>query len=89
MRRFYVEWPPQQIFQTMSEKSVPLQELAAKLPLPWSAYVRLLSVKNPGARSFYETEALRSGWSVRQLGRQVSILRQSRRLYGCWPLKGA
>jgi predicted nuclease of restriction endonuclease-like (RecB) superfamily len=39
--------------------------------LPWSAYVRLLSVKNPEARSFYETEALRSGWSVRQLDRQI------------------
>jgi hypothetical protein len=61
MRRFYMEWPPQQIFQTLSEKSLPLPELAAKFPLPWSAYVRLLSVKSPGARSFYETEALRSG----------------------------
>jgi predicted nuclease of restriction endonuclease-like (RecB) superfamily len=71
MRRFYIEWPPEQIFHTVSEKSVPLSELAAKFPLPWSAYVRLLSVKNPGARSFYETEALRSGWSVRQLDRQI------------------
>lgn len=40
-------------------------------PLPWSAYVRLLSVKRPEARSFYETEALRSGWSIRQLNRQI------------------
>jgi predicted nuclease of restriction endonuclease-like (RecB) superfamily len=39
--------------------------------LPWSAYVRLLSVKNPEARKFYESEALRSGWSVRQLDRQI------------------
>ena len=71
MRRFYVEWQPQRIFQTPSEKSPSLSELAAKFPLPWSAYVRLLSVKNPGARSFYETEALRSGWSIRQLDRQI------------------
>ncbi len=71
MRRFYLEWPPQEIFQTVSEKSLPLPDLAAKFPLPWSAYVRLLSVKSPGARSFYETEALRSGWSVRQLNRQI------------------
>jgi predicted nuclease of restriction endonuclease-like (RecB) superfamily len=71
MRRFYMEWPPQQIFQTLSEKSLPLPELATKFPLPWSAYVRLLSVKSPGARSFYETEALRSGWSVRQFDRQI------------------
>ena len=39
--------------------------------MPWSAYVRLLGVKRPEARVFYETEALRSGWSVRQLDRQI------------------
>lgn len=32
----------------------------------WSHYVRLLSVKDPHAREFYETEALRGGWSIRQ-----------------------
>ena len=40
-------------------------------PLPWSAYVRLLSVRNGQAREFYEAEALRGGWSVRQLDRQI------------------
>lgn len=49
-----------------------LAALARRFPLPWSAYVRLLSVKSPTARSFYETEALRCGWTVRQLGRQVN-----------------
>ena len=48
-----------------------LTALAKRFPLPWSVYVRLLSVKNPAARIFYETEALRCGWTVRQLGRQV------------------
>jgi predicted nuclease of restriction endonuclease-like (RecB) superfamily len=48
-----------------------LSLLAQALPLPWSAYVRLLSVKNEHARAFYETEALRGGWSVRQLNRQI------------------
>lgn len=48
-----------------------LVALAARFPLPWSAYVRLLSVKNETARTFYETEALRGGWSVRQLDRQI------------------
>jgi len=51
---------------------VELAALANVFPLPWSAYVRLLSVKNQAARRFYETEALRCGWSVRQLDRQVS-----------------
>jgi len=32
----------------------------------------LLGVKNERARKFYETEALRGGWSVRQLDRQVN-----------------
>ena len=41
-------------------------------PLPWSAYVRLLSVRNESAREFYETEALRGGWSIRQLDRQIN-----------------
>jgi DUF1016 N-terminal domain len=48
-----------------------LTALARRFPLPWSVYGRLLSVKNPSARHFYETEALRCGWTVRQLGRQV------------------
>jgi hypothetical protein len=72
MTRFYLEWPTQKIFQTPSEKSLGLSEIASRFPLPWSAYVRLLSVKNSEARVFDETEALRSGWSVRQLDRQIA-----------------
>ena len=49
-----------------------LSTVAQAFPLPWSAYVRLLSVKAAAARDFYEAEALREGWSVRQLDRQVS-----------------
>lgn len=56
----------------VSRKFPDLAALARRFPLPWSAYVRLLSVKTPAARSFYETEALRGGWSVRQLDRQVN-----------------
>jgi len=98
MKKFYLLWPTEKIFQTLSEKShvlppsgesqailqtaseqshtVPaeaiLRSAAACFPLPWSAYVRLLSVENENARTFYETEALRGGWSVRQLARQVN-----------------
>ena len=84
MRRFFLAWPAKGIFQTPSEKSLtPLllndirgsssgaTVLANQFPLPWSTYVRLLSVKNPEARNFYEAEARRSGWSVRQLDRQI------------------
>lgn len=47
-------------------------ELSKLFQLPWSHYVRLLSVKDRAAREFYESEALRNGWSVRQLDRQIS-----------------
>lgn len=56
---------------TLSGESPPLATLARAFALPWSAYVRLLSVKSEEARRFYETEALRGGWSVRQLDRQI------------------
>jgi predicted nuclease of restriction endonuclease-like (RecB) superfamily len=49
-----------------------VRDLAARFPLPWSHYVRLLSTKSAEARRFYETEALRGGWSVRQLDRQIA-----------------
>ena len=83
MRRFYIAWPLEHIVQTLSEQSpgqrqhvamegIPdLPTLARCFPLPWSAYVRLLSVHSAEARSFYEAEALRAGWSVRQLDRQI------------------
>ena len=70
--------PGQQIRQTASGESetapaeVGLDDLLAAFPLPWSAYVRLLSVRNESAREFYETEALRGGWSIRQLVRQIN-----------------
>lgn len=60
------------ISETLSREYSDFVALAQRFPLPWSAYVRLLSVKSPAARSFYETEALRGGWSVRQLDRQVN-----------------
>ncbi|MDR1646500.1 MAG: PDDEXK nuclease domain-containing protein [Zoogloeaceae bacterium] len=103
MRLFYLAWPVEKIYCTLSNKSAdasilqtlsgesscpefsqtPSAEsgtallklepahLAQAFPLPWSAYVSLLSVKNEHARAFYETEALRGGWSVRQLNRQI------------------
>jgi len=71
-RAFHQTWPSAAIRQTLSGNSADLNVMAKTLPLPWSAYVRLLSVKNEAARRFYETEALRCGWSMRQLDRQVN-----------------
>ena len=58
-------------FKTASD-GVGFDDLLTAFPLPWSAYVRLLSVRNKHAREFYEAEALRGGWSVRQLDRQIA-----------------
>jgi predicted nuclease of restriction endonuclease-like (RecB) superfamily len=33
-----------------------------------------MSARSPEARDFYHTEALRGGWSVRQLDRQINSL---------------
>jgi predicted nuclease of restriction endonuclease-like (RecB) superfamily len=58
-----------QIVQTPSAQSLSAQ---IQFPLPWSHYVRLLSVEKKSARDFYEYEAIRGGWSERQLERQIN-----------------
>ena len=81
MRAFYLGWP---IAQTVSAQLVPCRKRrkssigpacaltnAPNFPLPWSHYARLLTVKNIKARAFYESEALRGGWTTRQLDRQI------------------
>lgn len=73
MRAFYLNYP--HLGESFSpEKISPeiFQTLSGKFPLPWSHYAKLLSVKSPEARTFYEAEALRGGWSVRQLSRQIN-----------------
>ena len=42
--------------------------------LSWTHYRLLLSVDKPEARSFYEIEAARESWSVRELERQIAAL---------------
>jgi len=84
MRLFYLGWPnPQtvsaelvdaEIRQTPSAKSVSWP----RFPLPWSHYVRLLSVDDSDAREYYEREALLGGWSARQLDRQIASLAYQR-----------
>ncbi len=82
MRRFYLAYGAE-ISETLSRKSAGrksetlsrkfgLDALAQRFPLPWSHYALLVRrARSDVARSFYETEALRGGWTVRQLQRQV------------------
>ncbi|MDD3927484.1 MAG: PDDEXK nuclease domain-containing protein [bacterium] len=87
MRSFYLGWEifqtPSGKFEatakglTVSEQPkvtqmTPVRFSSDTFPLAWSHYVRLISVENPLARAFYESEAIRGGWSVRQLDRQIN-----------------
>ncbi len=56
MRSFYLTY---QKCQTVSGK------------LSWSHYCELLGISDAERRSFYEKEAIRAGWSVRELKRQI------------------
>ena len=56
MRQFYLTYEK---CQTVSGK------------LSWSHYCELLSISDVDKRSFYEKEAVNSGWSVRELKRQI------------------
>jgi predicted nuclease of restriction endonuclease-like (RecB) superfamily len=66
--------------QTVSDLFFPLtlleisQTVSGKFPLSWSHYVRLLSLDEPQKRDFYEEEARRASWSVRQLDRQINSM---------------
>lgn len=87
MRLFYLAYPPQRISETLSRNSaqapdadlsetlprtISLEQLAQAMPLSWSHYVRLVrATRSVEEREFYEAEALRGGWSVRQLDRQI------------------
>ena len=56
MRAFYLAYEK---CQTVSGK------------LSWSLYCELLSITDENKRSFYEKESINSGWSVRELKRQI------------------
>lgn len=87
MRLFYQAYPPHRISETLSRNSpnvpaaglsetvsrnIALEQLAQALPLSWSHYVHLVRrTRTAEERHFYEAEALRGGWSVRQLDRQI------------------
>jgi hypothetical protein len=88
MRLFYLGWPNPQAVSPDSAAPAIWQTLSAesgsppRFPMPWSHYVRLLSVADAKARDYYEREALQGGWSVRQLDRQVArVARMVRELF--------
>jgi predicted nuclease of restriction endonuclease-like (RecB) superfamily len=54
-------------------RSLSRSQMSEIFPLPWTHYTRLIRrTRSPEARSFYEIEALRGGWTVKQLERQIN-----------------
>ena len=52
-------------------KAFPIRD-ALRPELSWSHYRRLMRIENEAARQFYTDECVKSGWSERQLGRQIN-----------------
>lgn len=87
MRLFYATYPPERISESLIRKSgcaapaeksespirnFDLGQLAQAFPLSWTHYIHLMRrTRSVEEREFYEAEALRGGWSVRQLDRQI------------------
>jgi hypothetical protein len=54
-----------QFYQTFPNRYTLRSELS------WSHYRLLMRVEDPGRRGFYMTESANSGWTLRQLERQI------------------
>jgi predicted nuclease of restriction endonuclease-like (RecB) superfamily len=70
-------WPSVTQFTGGEIRSAALTESNGPLFPPllaWSHYLTLLRVSSPDARAFYEIEAARESWSVRELERQIGAL---------------
>lgn len=59
MRQFYLAFPKRSTLRS---------------ELSWSHYRLLMRVEDEAARAFYADEAVKSGWSVRQLQRQINTM---------------
>jgi len=57
-------------FQSLAPSLI--QQAATDLPLSWSHYVTLLTIKDAQERSFYAIEARECQWSLRELKRQLN-----------------
>jgi len=88
-RGLYLHYPiPQTVFAEFGftapyASSVPVRPLEwqddayfARLfrELPWAQFIELIRMDDPLRRAFYEVEALRNRWSVRELKRQIGSL---------------
>lgn len=67
MRQFYLVYAKA---QTMSAEFKEDLEYTKKFKLSWSHYLKLMRIEDSNERNFYEIEAAKSNWSLRELNRQ-------------------
>lgn len=67
MRQFYLVYSKQQTVSVISEKQ---QKPSAEFRLSWSHYLKLMRIDDELERKFYEIEAFKNNWSLRELNRQ-------------------
>lgn len=74
MRKFFDVYSGDEISETLFTKfeSLPTTSTGRRFFLSWSHYIRLMRIKNPDARHFYEIEAVRGDWSLSELNRQLN-----------------
>src|SRR5690554_3363931 len=79
MRQFYLTYSISSTVLRISEKGQTLsdelqneksQTASAKFNLSWSHYLKLMRIEDENERKFYEIEAAKNNWSVRELERQ-------------------
>ncbi|MEJ7828004.1 MAG: PDDEXK nuclease domain-containing protein [Segetibacter sp.] len=73
-RQFYLTYQAS-ISQTVFGKSdLPqaLDDFSKQFTLSWSHYIQLLKVKDEKERRFYEIEAYKNNWSLREMQRQIN-----------------
>lgn len=69
MRNFYLVYQKQQTVSANSVKAIQ-QTVSANFQLSWSHYLKLMRIDDENERKFYEIEAEKNNWSVRELDRQ-------------------
>ena len=63
---------PQTVSAELVAKNQKPQTPSAKFTLSWSHYLFLMRINNPQERQFYETEAAKERWSLREMKRQFN-----------------
>lgn len=70
MRQFYLVYSKAQTLSAELPSSKNDTTLSSEFKLSWSHYLKLMRIDNELERKFYEIEAFKNNWSLRELNRQ-------------------